>query len=76
MIQYGTQSIDENKKIVNPEYRKITHKIKKLTERIQRQEAKFYKVVEKINEEHIDKLPDFTHTTDKGNRNPDGSKKR
>jgi hypothetical protein len=60
MIQYGTQSIDENKKIVNPEYRKITHKIKKLTERIQRQEAKFYKVVEKINEEHIDKLPDFT----------------
>jgi hypothetical protein len=60
MIQYGTQSIDENKEIVNPEYRKINYKIKKLTEKIQRREAKFYKVVEEVNAEKIDKLPPLT----------------
>ena len=60
MIQYGTQSIDENQQIVNPEYRKITHKIKKLSEKIQRQEAKFYKVVEQMHAETIDKIPVFT----------------
>lgn len=57
MIEYGTQSIDENKEIVNPEYRKINYKIKKLTEKIQRLEAKFYKVVEEVNATKIDKLP-------------------
>lgn len=60
MIQYGTQAIDENKEIVNPEYRKINYKIKKLTEKIQRREAKFYKVVEEVNAEKIDKLPLLT----------------
>ena len=60
MIQYGTQSINENKEIVNPEYRKISYKIKKLSEKIQRREAKFYKVVEEVNAEKIDKLPPLT----------------
>lgn len=60
MIQYGAQPIDESKEIVNPEYRKITYKIKKLSEKIQRREAKFYKVVEEVNVEKIDKLPPLT----------------
>lgn len=60
MIQYGVQPIDESKEIVNPEYRKITYKIKKLSEKIQRREAKFYKVVEEVNAEKIDKLPPLT----------------
>ena len=33
MIQYGTETIDKTRKIINPEYRKITHRIKKLTEK-------------------------------------------
>ena len=60
MIQYGTQSIDENKELVNPEYRKINYKIKKITEKIQRREAKFYKLVEQVNTEKIDKMPPLT----------------
>lgn len=60
MIEYGTEAIDENKEIVNPEYRKITYKIKKLTEKIQRREAKFYKLVEEVNTTKIDKLPRLT----------------
>ena len=61
MVQYGTQTINENKEIVNPEYRQITHKIKKLSEKIQRREAKFYKVVEEVNAENLDKLPPLTN---------------
>jgi hypothetical protein len=60
MVQYGTQTIDENKEIVNPEYRKINYKIKGLTEKIQRREAKFYKVVEEVNAAKIDKMPRLT----------------
>lgn len=36
MIQYGTQTINENKEIVSPEYRQITHKMKQLSAKIQR----------------------------------------
>ena len=60
MVQYGSEAIDENKKIVNPEYRKINYKIKKLAEKIHRREAKFYKVAEQINQEDIDEIPTLT----------------
>ena len=60
MAEYGTQSIDENKKIVNPEYRKITYKIKKISEKIQRLEAKLYNLIEQVNEQNLDHLPALT----------------
>jgi len=60
MVQYGTQSIDENKKIVNPEYRKMTYKIKKISEKIQRLEAKLYTLIEQVNTENLDHLPVLT----------------
>ena len=60
MVQYGTQSIDENKKIVNPEYRKITYKIKKIREKIQRLEAKLYTIIEQVNDEQLDHIPTLT----------------
>ena len=56
MIQYGIETIDETRKIINPEYRKITHRIKKLTEKIQRQEAKFYKVIDQVHTQPIDHI--------------------
>jgi hypothetical protein len=62
MVQYGSETIDENTKIVNPEYRKINHKIKKLAEKIHRKEAKFYKVAEQINEEAIDEIPTLSRS--------------
>lgn len=60
MVQYGSEAIDENKKIVNPEYRKINYKIKKLAEKIQRKVATFYKIAERINEKDIDEIPKLT----------------
>jgi hypothetical protein len=60
MAQYGTQSVDENKKIVNPEYRKITYKIKKISEKIQRLEAKLYTVIEQVNKQDLDHIPALT----------------
>jgi len=60
MAQYGTQSIDENKKIVNPEYRKITYRIKKVSEKIQRLEAKLYTIIEQVNKENLDHIPALT----------------
>lgn len=60
MVQFGVETIDENKLIVNPEYRQLTHRIKKQREKIQRLEAKFYPMIEKINDQNIDQLPSFT----------------
>ena len=56
MIQYGTETIDKTRKIINPEYRKITHRIKKLTEKIQRQEAKFYTVINQVHTQPTDHI--------------------
>jgi len=60
MAEFGTESIDENKEVVNPEYRKITYRIKKLKEKAGRLEAEFYTLVEELNNKTIDKLPAFT----------------
>jgi len=40
LVQYGVESIDLDKKIVNPDYRSISHKIKKEKEKLQRLKAK------------------------------------
>lgn len=40
LVQYGVESIDLDKKIVNPDYRSINHKIKKEKEKLQRLKAK------------------------------------
>ena len=29
MVEFGTETIDENKEVVNPPYRQINHKLKK-----------------------------------------------
>lgn len=60
MVEFGIESIDENKEVVNPEYRKITYGIKKLKEKAGRLEAEFYTLVEELNNKTIDKLPEFT----------------
>ncbi len=60
MIEYGTEKVSETSKIVNPVYRKISHSIKKVTEKIRRQEAKFYTIVEQIHEAPLEKIPTLT----------------
>lgn len=41
MVQFGIETIDENRLVINPEYRKITHRIKKIKEKIARKGSKF-----------------------------------
>ena len=44
MISYGIESIDPDKLVVNPHYRKLTHQIKKVREKKQLIEAKFVSI--------------------------------
>jgi hypothetical protein len=60
MVSYGIETIDMEKVVVNPQYRKLTHKLKKLREKKQRVEAKFYSLVEQTIDEHLDKIPIIT----------------
>lgn len=60
MVQFGVETIDENRIVVNPQYRQLTHRIKKLRKKIQRLEAKFYPMIEQINDQTIDQLPSFS----------------
>ena len=60
IVEFGVEAIDENRMVVNPEYRKLTQRIKKVKEKRGRLEAKFYSLVEKINENTIDQLPAIT----------------
>lgn len=60
IAEFGTETIDENRMVVNPEYRKLTHQIKKVKEKRGRVEAKFYPLIEKINEDDLDRLPTIT----------------
>jgi hypothetical protein len=57
MIAFGTEEIDPEQKVVNPEYRRIDHRLKKVREKKQRLEAKFYPLAEKVMEEDLDQVP-------------------
>ncbi|MFH0864815.1 MAG: hypothetical protein V1904_01380 [Bacteroidota bacterium] len=61
MVNFGTEAIDMEKEVVNPEYRKRTHQLKKLREKIQRVEAKFYPLVQQAMDEPIEAIPVITN---------------
>jgi hypothetical protein len=61
MIEFGTQSIDAEKQIVNPEYRKVCHQLKKHKEKISRLQAKLYPLAEQVMDENIENVPETTH---------------
>jgi hypothetical protein len=48
MVQYGVETIDENTRVVNPAYNKLTQQIKKTTEKQRRTEAQLYELMEKL----------------------------
>ena len=60
MVSFGTEAIDAGKVVVNPEYRRVNHQVKKLRGKVQRLEAKFYSVVDKALEQNLDALPALT----------------
>ena len=56
IISYGTEIIDEKKKVVNPEYRKLNYQIKKEKEKKQRLQASFMAGVEKNFDHSLDTI--------------------
>jgi hypothetical protein len=60
MVSYGVETIDMEKTVVNPQYRKLTHQLKKLREKKQRVESKFYPLVEQVIDENIESIPTIT----------------
>ncbi len=60
MTSFGTEAIDLDKEVVNPEYRKLTHQIKKIREKIQRLQARFFPLVQKAIDDSLDELPAIT----------------
>ena len=59
MIEYGTEAIDENKEVVNPEYRKLSYRLKKEKEKTGRLKAKLFPLTEEAIETSLDNIPEL-----------------
>jgi len=57
IVSFGTEPVNPEKEIVNPEYRKLCHQLKKLREKIRRVEARFYPLLKLTFDQPIDELP-------------------
>lgn len=57
MIEFGIEAIDENKEVVNPEYRRLNHRLKKEREKTGRLKAKLYPLTEQSIETPVDDMP-------------------
>ena len=60
MVSFGIEPVDPEKEIVNPQYRKLTHQLKKLREKIQRLEARFFPLIQLAIDQPLDNLPLIT----------------
>lgn len=60
MISFGVETIDMEKTVVNPQYRKATYQLKKLREKKQRIESKFYPLVEQAIDSELEIIPRIT----------------
>jgi hypothetical protein len=61
MVSFGTEPVNPEKEIVNPQYRKMTHQIKKLREKTQRLEARFFPLIQLAIDQPLDNLPAITN---------------
>ena len=61
MVSFGTEPVDPEKEIVNPEYRRLTHQLKKLREKIQRLQARFFPLAQLAIDQPLDELPAITN---------------
>jgi len=61
MVSFGIEPVDPEKEIVNPQYRKLTHQLKKLREKIQRLEARFFPLIQLAIDQPLDNLPLITN---------------
>lgn len=57
MIEFGTETIDENKEVVNPLHRQLKHKLKKEKEKTARLKAKLFPLAEQSIEALLEEIP-------------------
>jgi hypothetical protein len=57
MIEFGIETIDENKEVVNPQYRQLSHRLKKEREKTQRLKAQLYPLTEQSIDTTVDAMP-------------------
>lgn len=57
MVEFGTETIDENKEVVNPQYRQLTQKLKKEREKTSRLKARLYPLEEQSIEALLEDVP-------------------
>ena len=57
MIEFGIEAIDENKEVVNPQYRQLNYRLKKEKEKTGRLKAKLFPLAEQAIEATLDDLP-------------------
>lgn len=57
MIEFGVDAVDQNKEVVNPSYRKLSHQLKKQKEKTQRLKAQLYPVAEQCMDTSIEHIP-------------------
>lgn len=62
MITYGTEPVDGNKEVVNPEWRKSNYRLKKQKEKTARLKAKLYPLTGQVMEQPLDKIPALTQS--------------
>jgi hypothetical protein len=60
MVSFGVETIDLEKNVVNPLYRKVNHQLKKLREKKQRIGSKFYPLVEQVMDGTLEEIPEIT----------------
>lgn len=56
MITYGTETIDENKEVVNPIYRRLGQRINKVNSEMKRIQAQIYELTEQSVDMPLDKM--------------------
>ena len=61
IIEYGIETIDENKQVVNPLYSKLSQRIKKCKEKNGRLVAKMYQLITEQSESEIDYVAKTIH---------------
>ena len=57
MIRFGTETIEENKEVVNPLYRQLSQKLKKEKEKTARLKARLYPLTEQNIDASLDQMP-------------------
>lgn len=59
ITEYTVEELDENIKVVNPEYSKAAYNVKKAREKISRQRAKLHELMENNADSDLDETPDY-----------------